>query len=306
LKNLRKEKLISLSKVESKINKPFLGISLILCAFLFFSFIAASAKWLVIIGFPTIQLVFMRYLGHFIISFLIIILRNEKRNLYNNKDLKLIIFRAFLLFGSTAFAFSAFVYLPISLTATIEFTAPIIICFLSWPILGEKVGIWRSGAIILGFIGIIIIIKPYDESFHPAVFLSLSGAFCFALYAILSRMLAGFVLVDVMQFYSGLIGSLITLPFAIVFWEHPNTLFDWLIMLMMGICGWSGHQLFTKAHNFAPANLLIPFGYSFILYNTIWSYFLSGYIPDYITILGGMVIILSGLIIWFRELKISK
>ena len=74
-------------------------------------------------------------------------------------------------------------------------------------------------------------------------------------------------------------------------------------MFSMGVFGWLGHQLLTNAHNYAPANLLIPFGYSFIIYNTIWSFLISSYAPDMLTVLGGFFIVSSGLMIWVRELK---
>ena len=292
--------------IEAKIDNPIWGIFLILVAFLFFSFIAASGKWLLLLGLPAFQLVFMRYCTHFIISSSIVFNQSNWKEQLLCKGLLLTLLRALLLVASTAFAFSAFRFLPLTLTATIEFTAPLIICLLSWPLLGEKVGKFRLGAILIGFIGVLIIIKPFNENFHWATFLSLLGAVCFSLYAILSRYLAGKVAVDIMQFYSGLIGTVVTFPFILFIWVTPIGVMNWLIMFGMGAFGWLGHQLLTHAHGYAPANLLTPFGYSFIIYNTIWSFFLTGYVPDLFSIIGGLLIVLSGLIIWFREFKSSK
>ena len=99
-----------------------------------------------------------------------------------------------MLMISTVLNFIAVTYLPLTLTSTILFSTPIIICMLSWPLLGERVGLFRFGAIALGFGGVAIAIRPFDDSFHWAVFLSLGGAFTFALYSILTRRLAGLVL----------------------------------------------------------------------------------------------------------------
>ena len=293
-------------RIEAKIDNPIWGIFLILVAFLFFSFIAASGKWLLLLGLPAFQLVFMRYCTHFIISSSIVFNQSNWKEQLLCKGLLLTLLRALLLVASTAFAFSAFRFLPLTLTATIEFTAPLIICLLSWPLLGEKVGKFRLGAILIGFIGVLIIIKPFNENFHWATLLSLLGAVCFSLYAILSRYLAGKVAVDIMQFYSGLIGTVVTFPFILFIWVTPIGVINWIIMFGMGAFGWLGHQLLTHAHGYAPANLLTPFGYSFIIYNTIWSFFLTGYVPDLFSIIGGLLIVLSGLIIWFREFKSSK
>ena len=285
------------------VDKPLLGILLILLAFVIFSFIAASGKWLIISGIPPVQMVFMRYFGHFIISSAVIRSKGYNKNILYADKLFLVFLRGFFLFCSTILQFFAFLHLPLALTATIEFTAPIIICLLSWPILGEKVGLFRSFAVAMGFIGVMIIVKPFGHSFHPSVILSLMGAFCFALYAILSRKLAGIVSVDVLQFYSGLVGSALTLPIGLLMWVNPSNHFDWLVLSLIGFFGWLGHQLLTSAHTYAEANLLTPFGYSFIVYSTIWSFLISNYLPDQLTIFGGILIVLSGLAIWIKEFK---
>ena len=288
-----------------KTDNPILGIGLMLAAFFIFSFIAASGKWLIIAGIAPMQMVFMRYFGHFIISFVILTQSGITVSNFCTNKYPLVILRAFFLFSSTALQFLAFQFLPLTITSTIEFTAPIIICLLSWPILGEKVGLFRTIAIILGFLGVITIIRPFGADFHPATILSLMGAFCFAIYAILSRKLAGTVSVDLMQFYSGLIGSLMILPLIFFIWTNPSNTFDWFVLILIGFFGWLGHQLLTSAHSFGEANLLTPFGYSFIIYSAIWSFFISNYLPDRWTILGGFLIVASGIAIWLREFKRS-
>ena len=131
----------------------------------------------------------------------------------------------------------------------------------------------------------------------------LGGAFTFALYSILTRRLAGLVPIDVMQFYTGAVGTLGLMPVAIYQWQSPTTAIDWTIMIMLGVFGWAGHQFMTVAHRFADASLLTPFGYSFILYLTAWSYILFGHVPDQLTVTGALLIVISGLVIWFRELQ---
>ena len=290
----------------NKADNATLGIMLILAAFFIFSFIAASGKWLIIAGIPPFQMVFMRYFGHLIISFSILSRNGVKVSLFYTEYYYLVLLRAFFLFSSTALQFLAFQFLPLTVTSTIEFTAPIIICLLSWPILGEKVGIFRTLAIIIGFLGVLIIVRPFGANFHPAAILSLMGATSFAIYAILSRKLAGVVSVDLMQFYSGLVGSAITLTIIFEIWTNPTNTFDWFVLFLIGFFGWLGHQLLTSAHTFAEANLLTPFGYSFIIYSAIWSFFISSYLPDSFTILGSFLIVLSGIAIWLKEYNRPK
>ena len=162
-----------------------------------------------------------------------------------------VILRGVLLMGSTVLNFFAVRYIPLTLTSTILFSAPILVCTFSWPLLGERVGLWRWGAIMLGFVGILIAIRPFDDSFHWAAMLSLGAAFCFAFYSILTRKLSGVVAIDTMQFYSGFVGTLILAPFAIAEWQSPAGAFGWIVMILMGVLGWLGHQLLTQAHGFA-------------------------------------------------------
>ena len=292
--------------IAQKQDRALFGIILMVIAYLIFSFIDVSAKWLAIAGLPAMQLAFMRYVGHMAISTGLLVRDGDLGSLFRTKYLLVVMFRGSLLMGSTILNFIAVQYLPLTLTSTILFSAPIIICLLSWPLLGEKVGYWRWSAIMLGFIGILVAIRPFDSDFHYAAFYSLGGAFCFALYSILTRRLAGEISVDVMQFHSGFVGTLVLLPFAIFSWQSPDTMMDWAIMIMLGVFGWMGHQLLTHAHSFAAANVLTPFGYSFILFLTIWSYLVFDHLPDIWTVIGASIIITSGLVIWFREMKKAK
>lgn len=287
-------------------DRPVVGIVLMLFAFFNFSLIDANAKWLVLLGLPALQLSFMRYLGHFVISSLLIFKGSADFSRFGTDHWFLVLARGFLLMVSTILNFVAVQYLPLTMTSTILFSAPIMICALSWPLLGERVGIWRWSAIMIGFCGILIAIRPFDESFHWAVFLSLTGAFCFALYSLLTRKLAGIVASTTMQFYSGLVGTVILLPFAIYYWKSPDTSLQWVQMICLGVFGWLGHELLTRAHGFAPASTLTPFGYTFIIYMTIWSMLVFNHKPDVYTIIGAAVIVVSGLVIWFREIRKPK
>jgi len=287
-------------------DKPLVGIVLMLFAFLAFSCIDVSAKWLGLFALPALQLSFMRYVGHFFISTFLIVKGGAELSRFGTTHWFLVVTRAFLLMLSTILNFAAIQYLPLTLTATILFSAPIMVCLLSWPLLGERVGIWRWSAIVTGFCGILIAIRPFDDSFHAAVFLSLGGALCFAIYSILTRKLSGVVASDTMQFYSGAIGTFVLLPFAITFWQNPETTFQWTIMILLGFFGWFGHELLTRAHGFASASTLTPFSYAFIIYLTVWSVFVFDHLPDRWTISGAIVVVMAGLIIWFREVKQVK
>ncbi len=283
-----------------------LGISLMLLAYFCFSCIDTSAKWLVLSGFSVIQVAFMRYFGHFIISLGIILKGGASLDRFGSPHLGLVVLRSLLLLSGTVANFLALKYIPLTLTSTIMFSAPLIICALSGPMLGEKVGIWRWSAVGVGFIGVLIAMRPFDESFHWAMLLSLFTTVGFALYTILTRKLSGKVASDTMQLYGGGIGSIVLLPFAIHSWHSPELMIDWVLLLLLGCFGWFGHQLMTKAHGFADASRLTPYMYVFFLYMTFWSLWIFDTFPDNWTLSGAAIIITAGLIIWFRETFVSK
>jgi drug/metabolite transporter (DMT)-like permease len=287
-------------------DRPMIGIALILSAYFCFSLIDTSVKWLVIAGLPAMQLAFMRYAGHFVISFVYLMKSGGGLENFQTERPLLIVLRSALLAGSTILNFVALNYLPLTLTSTILFLAPIIVCALSWPILGERVGPYRWAAIMVGFGGIVVAIRPFDADFHWAAILSLGSVTCFAFYNVLTRMLAGVVASDTMQFYSGLVGTVVFLPFAAVVWVNPETTMGWIVMFMIGGFGWFGHELLTRAYGFADASRLIPFGYSFMIYLTIWSYLLFDHTPEFWTVVGALIVAASGLTIWAREITLKR
>ena len=287
-------------------DRPILGIGLMLVAYLVFSFIDTGAKWLGLLGLPAMQLAFMRYIGHFAVSTALIGAGGLSWDRFGTDRWFMVVVRATMLMAATISNFIAIQFIPLTLTSTILFSSPIISCLLSLPLRGERVGLWRWGAIMLGFVGILIAIRPFDEDFHWAVILSLIGATCFALYSILTRHLSGVVATDTLQFYTGLIGSACLLPLALWQWQNPDGLFAWAVMISLGLFGFIGHELLTRAHGMAEASVLNPFGYSFILYLTAWSYLVFAHIPDQWTIAGALIIVVAGMIIWVRERQTAR
>jgi drug/metabolite transporter (DMT)-like permease len=214
-----------------------------------------------------------------------------------------VVARALLLITATMSNFVALAYLPLTVTSAIMFSSPILVCLISFLALGERVGPWRLFAILVGFLGVLIVIRPFGEAFHPAMLLSIYNALSLALYSILTRRLAGIVATDTQQFYMGAIGTFVMLPFAVWSWRVPEHALDWVLLIGVGVFGWAGHQLLTNAHRYGSANTLMPYTYSFMIYLAIMGYFVFDHVPDVWTIVGALVIILSGLIIWKREQK---
>ena len=276
---------------------------MMLAAWLCFSLVDTSVKWLVLAGVPALQLAFMRYLTHFVISLGSVLKARQGWEAFKTERPSLVLFRAYLLASSTTLNFIALNYLPLTVTGAIMFSAPIFVCLLAGPMLGEKAGPVRWFAILLGFVGVLVILRPFGAEFHWALLLSLHNAIALALFSILTRKLSGIVATETMQFYMGAFGTLALLPFAIWTWDNPATGFDWALMIALGGFAWLGHDIMTRAHGFATANTLMPYTYSFLMYLTLWSFLIWGVAPDVWTIVGALIIVVAGLIIWMREAR---
>ena len=207
-----------------------------------------------------------------------------------------------MLLGSTLLNFVAVFYLPLTITSALMFSAPLWICLLSIPLLGEEVGWRRWVAMLVGFGGILIVARPWTGELHWAVVLSLGAALCGALYAILTRRLAGRDSTNTQQFYAGLIATVGMAPLALLDWTLAGGArrAGWPSCLI-GVFGWGGHQLLTIAHRYAPASTLAPFSYVQIVYMTASSWVIFAQPPDRWVIVGAAVVAGSGLYIWLRE-----
>lgn len=284
-------------------DRAALGIAMTLAAYAFFSIIDTSVKWLVLAGLPAFQLAFMRYAPHFIISTVLVLRQGVSWSSFQTDHLGLVLARGFLLASATLFNFITLNYLSLTVTGSIMFSAPIIVCALSWPLLGERVGPWRWFAIILGFMGVLVVIRPFDAAFHWIALLNVYNAFSLALYSIITRKIAGVVAAETMQFYMGAFGALTLAPFAWWVWVPPADGLEWGLLICLGIAGWAGHEIFSRAHSYAPANTLMPYTYSFLLYLAVASYVVFDDVPDRWTLLGASIIVVSGLIIWWRTAR---
>lgn len=281
-------------------DRQLTGISLMLLTVFFFTCLDASAKWLMLSGIPPMQVVFSRYAIHFAIV-LIVFLPVQKAALLRSKNLKLEVIRALILLGSTTCNFMAVQFLPLTVTGSILFLTPLILAGLAVPLLGEHVGWRRWLAIVIGFVGVLMIIRPGGGAFHWAVLLSLSSATFNAFYAITTRKLAGVDSVYTQQFYAALVATVCILPFAMGEWVWPQTEINWLVFLSLGVFGFLGHLLITIAHRLAPASTLAPFAYPQILFMSAASWLVFDQAPGLSIIIGAPIVVGSGLYIWLRE-----
>ncbi|MEM9047101.1 MAG: DMT family transporter [Pseudomonadota bacterium] len=286
-------------------DRRFAGMALALAAFLGFTGIDSCAKWLAESGMPTMQIVFVRYLAHLLLVVLIALPVSGLRFARANR-LGAVLLRGVFLLGGTALNFWAVRYLSLTVTAAIFFTTPLFVCLLSIPILGERIGWRRWAAIGFGFLGVLIVTRPWSAGAHWAILLSFGATLGGALYLVYTRRLAGSDSATTQQFYAALLCTLCAAPFAGEGWVWPEEAADWTAFALIGVFGWAGHQLVTVAHRYAPATTLAPFVYAQIVYMTLSSWILFGDTPDLWVGVGSAVVMASGLFIWRRERQLAK
>nr|WP_295890487.1 DMT family transporter [uncultured Devosia sp.] len=285
--------------------RRLLGIGLALAAYFLFVCLDSSAKWLGLIGLPALQVMFVRYAVHLGLAAAINLPR-KGLGLLHTRNIWLELARAAALVGSTLCNFTAVRYLPLTVTGAIAFTVPLIVTALSVLFLRETVGWRRWTAIAVGFVGVLIIVRPGSEVFQPAALLSIGGAVSYACYVMLTRRLAGVDSAGTQQFYGAFLPTIVLAPFAIATWVWPTNAVDWTILALIGVIGFSAHQFITVAHRFAPASALAPFAYVQILFFTAASWFIFNQPPDIWLYVGAPIVMASGLYIWLRERALAK
>ena len=278
------------------------GISLaVLAGFLFVT--SDSIVKLACEDMPVVMVVWGRFAAHLA---LMLILFPGKRilPLFRVRNPKMVVGRGVLLMICTGLFFTAISHIGLAEANSIMFVAPFFVVALSIPILGEKVGIRRWSAVVVGFLGILIILRPGFQEVHWAYVLILGVAFFYALFTIITRTLSFTETATSMWFYTALIGTILSSAAVWIDWQTP-TLRQWIMLAAIGTIGGGSHYVVIQAYRRAAASLLAPFQYVQIIWATAYGFFLFQHFPDIWTLFGAAVIILSGLYVWLRERQLG-
>lgn len=255
--------------------------------------------------YSTTQIVWARYTGHLLFA-LILFMPKHGIGLLRAQKPGVHIIRSVLMFCCTCMFFLAVRYIEVPIASAINFTSPIIVTALAVPFLGEKVGIRRWIAVLVGFCGALIIIRPGGAESHWAMFLVIGTAFFYAVYQVLTRKYASSDSAETSITYIALIGALMTtvaLPFD---YRLPTSALDYGLFILIGFLGGLGHFLVIKAFRLGEASLLSPLNYGQLLMATLLTFLIFGTLPDAITWLGAGIIVGSGLYITYREAQRAR
>ena len=283
-------------------NPRILGILMMIGAFSLFALLDSTAKYAS--AYATTQtIVFFRY-GFSLLFVGLVVWRQGGFRLLRTEHLKLQLVRGLLLLISTGTNFTAVKYLQLAQTSSISFSNPLWVCALSPLLLGERVGPRRWAAVAVGFIGVLIIIRPGSAGFQWAMLLSVVCALSAALYQIATRKVGGSDLALTSLIYVAISGTAGALPFVPIGWVTPAW-WVWLLLLSAAAYGSIGHFLLIQAHRLAPAPVLAPFVYTQIITMIIIGYVVFGDVPDGATLIGSLVVVASGLYVFYREQKLN-
>jgi drug/metabolite transporter (DMT)-like permease len=277
------------------------AIGLMIAAVSMFSCLDATAKYLTTVTkLPFAEIVWVRFLGQSVIILMMLGLVSVPRLLRSAKPWHQL-FRSCLLLASTAFNFLALRHLRLDQTLSIQFLAPLMVALLAGPILGEWVGWRRFVAIVVGFCGILIIVRPGYQEFSIGMVYAFVCVLGYTGFSLMTRYVANRDPPDVTLFYSLLVGTFAAAPFAIADWVWPADRLTLALMLLIGLWGAIGHYLFIIAYQLAPASTIAPFIYVQLLSMTAMGYFIFGDLPDLWTLAGASVVIASGVYLVHRE-----
>jgi drug/metabolite transporter (DMT)-like permease len=275
------------------------GIGLVSLTYLIFSLLDGSAKWLVG-GLPVIMVVWLRFAVHAVIGgALLFPLRGMA--LVRTRHLRWHLIRGLMFMAMTGINFWALQYLQLTITSSIFFTVPLIIAVLGAPLLGEKLDAGRWIAIIAGFVGVLVIVRPGSAGFHPAMLGSLLNAVLYAVFMLMTRRLAAYDSPETIQYLPALVATIGLAPFAVAAWQVPATALEWTVACLTGVLGASGHHLLALAHRYAPSTVIAPFLYQQVFYMALFGYLVFGDVPDPAVWLGAAIVIASGLYLFHRE-----
>ena len=213
--------------------------------------------------------------------------------------------RTVLMMISSFTFFAALALLPLVNIFVIVFVAPIVVAALSGPLLGEKVGVWRWSAVLIGFSGVLIILEPSTEFSLAGTIYGLIGVVTYALNTLTTRKLSGRESPLNLSFYIFFGPTILGAAISIFDWIPP-TMWDWFLFFLTGLVGGFAFLFFNIALKKAEASFLASFEYTGLLWASLAGYFIFNEVVDSKIWLGAAIIIFGGVIILYRESKVNK
>jgi len=281
-----------------EIQRPGRAIVLMLVAMLGFAAMDGVSKSLAThLSIP--QILWVRYI--FYTAFVVVMLRRPGlQATLRSRQPWLQLGRALLIIVENGLFVIAFTMMPLADMHAIAAASPLIVVALSVPLLGEKVGLRRWTAVLIGFVGVLVIVRPGFQSLDWRFAVAATATASWALYQILVRMCARTDSSDTTWAWTAVVGLAATSLVGPFVWVWPD-LHGWILLLAIAALGTLSHLALIKALGYAEAGALQPYGYTLLVWAAVIGFIMFGDIPDAWTITGATIVIASGLYAWHRE-----
>lgn len=278
-------------------NTLLAGVLLMLLGDFMFSLLDALAKWLAT-SFPLGQVVLVRSLAS-LLFLSPMILRQGIGDLFHLDRPAVQMMRVVAITIDVFFFYLAVVALPLADVLSFYMAGPIYVAALSHFMLGERIGWRRWLAISVGFVGVLIILRPTSGVFSLGSLWAIIGSFGFAFAIVFARMLRGTT--DTVLVTWQTIGAILVAGVLAVGNWVPATTFDYGAMILLGLVSCVAHMLITRALKLAPASILAPLHYTLMLWAVVFGWAFFGDVPGWQTLLGAAIVVLAGLFIVHRQ-----
>jgi len=284
-------------------NATLTGILLLVAGCQIVPLMDAFAK-LLADDYPVLQVVWARFFFHFLFIMPVVLWRYGAGGMFRQPRLWLQLLRGGFLVGATFCFFTALKHLPLADTLAISFVSPMLVTLAAPFVLGERIGWRRISAVLVGFTGALVIVRPGFAEVGIGVLGALGSAACYACYVLATRKLAGSAPPLVTLAYTSVVGcavlSAIMLTGGDAVWHAPDGE-GLLLMAGVGLVAVIGHFLVIRAYDLAEASLLAPFNYSEMISAAALGLLIFHEFPDPWTWLGIAIIVASGVYIAIRE-----
>jgi drug/metabolite transporter (DMT)-like permease len=250
-------------------------------------------------GLPVVEILWVRYVFFFLFG-LALALHLEGWSAFRTKAPVLQVMRGLALVTEIGLFTYAFRYLKLVDAHVMGAMTPLMVMALAVPMLGERVGLRRWAAVSVGFLGVLIILRPGLAVINPIQIVPLIAAGCFAFYLVLTRMAARHDSIGTSTLYTGLVGFLVLSLVAPTDWRPP-TPEQWGWLLVASLLGIAAHVSVIKALSLSEASALQPYNYTMLVWATFLGFLVFDDLPDGFTMIGAGIIVLGGLYAWHRE-----
>ena len=252
---------------------------------------------------PVLQIVWARYFFTAVITLTFMLSFFRKQLVWTSKP-KLQITRGLILVVANILFFYSISIISLAKALTLAFVAPLIVTVLSPFFLGELVGYRRWSAVIIGFLGSLIVIRPGFLDFNIATLAALGTGFFYGIYIIVTRKLHTADTPLLTLLITGVVGAIILSVYMPFTWVPPTSN-QWLLMTGIGLCASVGHFFLILSLKYADASKLAPFSYFEIVPNILIGFYFFGDFPDGYTFLGLLIIVGSGVYVFIRETSLK-